>query len=163
MPSRLSVRCSTSLTTAPTTLHRYFCYFPWGLGAQCKPEGRELQVSLASWTQLSGAFLVGTAGGGALNLLLLEASVQPLEKAPIVCLEWISSHICCCLGCAEDAWSSLAYGPERNQLNQTAWPMAFSFPQLAFLVSTWWTVTGLAKSVRAIGVRTRDEARDFHK
>lgn len=25
-------------------------------------------------------------------MLLLEAAVKPLEKAPIVCLEWISSH-----------------------------------------------------------------------
>lgn len=70
-------------------------------------------------------------------MLLLEALVKPLEKAPIVCLEWISSRICCCLGCAEDAWSSLAYEPERNQPNQTARLMAFSFPHLAFLVSTW--------------------------
>lgn len=100
-------------------------------------------------------------------MLLLEAAIKPPEKAAIVCLEWISSHtahlLLVWLVLPGNAWDSLSSGPERSQPNQTAWPMAFSFSPLAFLVSTWWTVTGLAKSSRTVGVQTRDEAGDFQK
>ena len=40
-------------------------------------------LGLSLWEQLEE---------GLCCLLLLEAAVKPLEKAPIVCLEWISSH-----------------------------------------------------------------------
>lgn len=89
-----------------------------------------------------------------MSLLLLEAAVKPLEKAPY-CLSRVDFQPHCpsaaWLVLAENAWGALSYWPERNQPNQTAW-------LLAFLLSTWWAVTGLA-----VGVQTREEARGFQK
>lgn len=115
-------------------------------------------LGLSLWEQLEE---------GLCCLLLLEAAVKPLEKAPIVCLEWISSHTAHLL-LSGLCWLRMPGAPYPMGLRGTSLtkqPGPWPFPSLIW--PFWFSPGGwslaLPKCSSAIGVQSRDEARDFQK